>query len=254
MTKSESIKDLAAALSKAQGEIKGAHKDSNNPYFKSNYADLASVWDAIREPFSKHGLSIVQSPGDGTVETLLMHESGEWVQGTLKIDAVRDAVIDDKTGKFIHWKLPTPQATGSAITYGRRYALQSFAGVAPIDDDGEAAMARTDDHREHSAMVVAKAQSKAPSEAPRAQEGHCNWKSLEVHFGNKLKGLQVGSLKNDQLKWLNEEWNPGENPKYPITAKDKALKEAVLKEMESRNIDQSPDSGKVEDDLGWGQP
>ena len=130
MHTSEMINEIAAALAKAQGEMGGALKDSANPFFKSKYADLASVWDACRSPLTKHGLSVVQSPElvDGRVvlETLLMHTSGQWIRGTVSCAA----------------KDESPQAIGSAITYLRRYALQSVAGVAPEDDDGEAAQGR----------------------------------------------------------------------------------------------------------------
>lgn len=131
MTTSETINEIAAALAQAQGEITGAVKDSANPFFKSKYADLASVWDACRAPLSKHGLAIVQSPrADGTlvtVETMLTHASGQWIRDSLSVVAKDDS----------------PQAVGSAITYLRRYALQSFAGVAPDDDDAEAAHGRS---------------------------------------------------------------------------------------------------------------
>lgn len=130
VAKSESIKELAAALSKAQAEIKGAAKDSDNPFFKSRYADLSAVWDACREPLTKNGLAVSQFPSaDGpkvTVETILMHESGEWISRDLTITAKEDS----------------PQAIGSAVTYARRYALAAVAGVAPEDDDGEAAEGR----------------------------------------------------------------------------------------------------------------
>lgn len=130
METSEQINELAAALSKAQGEMGGAVKESANPFFKSKYADLASVRDAVREPFAKNGLSVVQSPSaEGArvcVETLLLHASGQWIRGTVSTTA----------------KDETPQSVGSAITYLRRYALQSFAGVAPEDDDAEAAQGR----------------------------------------------------------------------------------------------------------------
>lgn len=130
MTTSESINEIAAALAKAQGEMGGAVKDSANPFFKSKYADLASVRDACRGPFAKHGLSVVQSPSaEGprvSLETLLLHTSGQWIKGTASASAKDDA----------------PQSIGSAITYLRRYALQSFAGVAPEDDDAEAAQGR----------------------------------------------------------------------------------------------------------------
>jgi hypothetical protein len=127
MKTSEQIGELAAALAKAQGELEGAHKDSANPFFKSKYADLASVWDACRGPLSENGLAIVQLPrADGnavTMETRLMHSSGQWIEGELT------AVAKDEG----------PQSIGSAVTYLRRYMLQAVTGVAPEDDDGNAA-------------------------------------------------------------------------------------------------------------------
>lgn len=127
MQKSENINDLATALSKAQGEIKGAMKDSSNPFFKSKYADLASVWEAFRQPFAKHGLSLVQLPKTEenrvTVETVLLHMSGQWISEVLSASP----------------KDMTPQSVGSTITYLRRYGAQSVAGVCPEDDDGNAA-------------------------------------------------------------------------------------------------------------------
>lgn len=128
--KSESIKELAAALSKAQASITGAVKDSKNPFFKSSYADLQSVWDAIREPLTKNGLSIAQTTqidnGGTALVTILMHSSGEWLQSTYPINPIK----------------ADPQGLGSAITYARRYSLQALCGVCPVDDDGEAAQGR----------------------------------------------------------------------------------------------------------------
>ncbi len=125
--RSDSIATLAGALAKAQGAMDGAKKDAANPFFKSKYADLASVWDAIREPLSANGLAVIQFPrstAEGVeVETLLCHDSGEWVAETLTLPV----------GKY------DPQGVGSAITYARRYGLQSITGVAPEDDDGNAA-------------------------------------------------------------------------------------------------------------------
>jgi hypothetical protein len=129
MNKSESIKELASALSKAQGKIKGAVKDSANPFFKSKYADLASVVEAIREAFSANGLSYIQQVSESEkdevrVETVLMHSSGEWINcGILALPVSKaDA-----------------QGYGSALTYARRYSLSAAVGVAPEDDDGNAA-------------------------------------------------------------------------------------------------------------------
>lgn len=125
--KSEGIGKLADALAKAQAEVAGASKDRENPHFKSKYADLASVWDACRVALSKNGLAVVQlaeSDGDkAAVVTILTHASGEWIKGRIVLKPMKaDA-----------------QGVGSALTYGRRYGLAAMVGVAPEDDDGNAA-------------------------------------------------------------------------------------------------------------------
>ena len=150
MTRSDSIAALAAALSKAQATMTSAKKDSTNPHFKSRYADLASVWDACRESLTKNGLAVVQLPGKDEagyyVETVLTHSSGEFVSCKLHIVPIKD----------------DPQGLGSSITYARKYALAAIAGIAPddSDDDGEAAMGRTDVRREQSARTERATQAK----------------------------------------------------------------------------------------------
>lgn len=130
MTTSEQINEIAAALAKAQGEMGGAKKDAANPFFKSKYADLASVREACLGPLSKYGIAVVQSPSaEGaivSVVTLLVHSSGQWIRGVASCTAKDDS----------------PQSIGSATTYLRRYGLQSFAFIAPEDDDAEAAQGR----------------------------------------------------------------------------------------------------------------
>lgn len=129
--KSESIGKLALALSKAQSKITGALMDSQNPFFKSSYADLASVMDAIRIPFAENELSVSQiadeKDGKLILLTFLMHSSGEYLMSTYPVSS-KD--------------MNNPQAIGSGITYARRYALAAIAGVAQVDDDSEGAMAR----------------------------------------------------------------------------------------------------------------
>ena len=132
MNKSESISNLAKALCKAQNEMGGAVKDSKNPFFKSNYADLTSVIKAIKEPFYNNGLSYSQFPitsegGSGIgVVTVLMHSSGEWLESEFYLPmAKKDA-----------------QGGAQCVTYARRYSLQSMAGIPSADDDAEAAMMR----------------------------------------------------------------------------------------------------------------
>lgn len=129
--RSPTLAKLAEALAKAQGQMEGAAKDSVNPHFKNKYADLAAVWDAIRKPLATNGLSIVQFPrtvqNGVEIETTLLHTSGEFL---------RDAL-------WLPCSKADAQGIGSAITYARRYALMAVCGIAPVDDDGEAAVAST---------------------------------------------------------------------------------------------------------------
>jgi ERF superfamily len=127
MNTSDQLSELAAALSKAQGKITGALKDSSNPFFKSKYSDLASCWDACRQALSECGLSVTQFPstteGKDYLTTTLLHSSGQWMRSSLALNP----------------KDQTSQAVGSAITYARRYALCAVIGIAQVDDDGNAA-------------------------------------------------------------------------------------------------------------------
>lgn len=127
MKMSESITEFAKAMAIFQGEVENAKKTADNPFFKSKYADLAEIWDTIRQPLTKNGLAITQIPSaDGPkvkITTLVTHLSGQWIEGELDLTATK----------------ADPQAIGSAITYGRRYALAAFCGIAQEDDDGNKA-------------------------------------------------------------------------------------------------------------------
>ncbi len=129
--KSESIAHLADALSKAQSQMHAAKKTSDNPFFKSKYADLATVWEACKSELTNNGLSIIQLPSaEGntvSVTTILAHNSGEWINGTITMQA----------------KDSGPQAIGSAITYARRYGLAAIISLPQEDDDGNAATNQT---------------------------------------------------------------------------------------------------------------
>jgi len=127
---SESIANLAKALSIVQGKLTYAKKDSANPFFKSKYADLESVWDACRDLLSDNGLAVVQLPGEyfeGTMAltTIITHSSGEWISQQMSLPVTK----------------PDAQGAGSALTYMRRYALAAAVGVVQADDDGNAASA-----------------------------------------------------------------------------------------------------------------
>jgi hypothetical protein len=124
MNKSETITELAKALSSAQAEMPAVPLTAFNPFFKSRYADLGSVIDTARPILAKNGLSVsqlaVSDPGEVGVETLLMHTSGEWISGRVTIPATAKA-----------------QEAGATITYLRRYAYSAILGMyADEDNDG----------------------------------------------------------------------------------------------------------------------
>jgi hypothetical protein len=125
-------KELATALAKAQGEVENAKKVSNNPHFKSKYADLGTIWDVIRVPLTSNGLSVLQlpceaPPGQIGLVTHILHSSGQSVSERFFV-GLKDA--------------SNPQQVGSALTYMKRYTLLGVAGIASEDDDGEAAVGR----------------------------------------------------------------------------------------------------------------
>lgn len=127
MKTSETIGTIAPALVKAQAQMQAAAKSATNPHFKSKYADLATVIDAVKGPLIANGIMFMQSPtNDATgvqVTTRFQHESGEFIEDTIYLPVPQQ----------------TPQAYGSAITYGKRYGLQSLTGLPSEDDDGEKA-------------------------------------------------------------------------------------------------------------------
>lgn len=131
MNKSESIAKIAPALLKAQRKMGAATKGAANPYFKSKYADLGAVMEVVKDPLNDEGITILQptysKDGSHYVETILMHETGEFIASdALKLEL-------NKTDM---------QQLGSAITYARRYTLQSLLSIPAEDDDGEASMGR----------------------------------------------------------------------------------------------------------------
>jgi len=137
LSQSPELDQLATALAKAQASVKGAAKDSVNPQLRNKYADLASVWEACRDALTSNGLSVSQHPGcDGamaTVDTMLLHCSGQYIASRLT------APIIPQTYNREAAPMVTAQATIAAVTYLRRTALAAVVGVAPEDDDGQAA-------------------------------------------------------------------------------------------------------------------
>jgi ERF superfamily len=231
MQTSEQIAELAAALATAQAAMRGAVKDSENPFFRSKYADLASVWEACREPLTANHLAIVQFPRatfEGKPEayewttrtgevrygvrvptvvsvlTRLMHSSGQW--------------LEDTTSTM----LPNadPQAVGSAITYLRRYALAAVAGVAPEDDDAEAA---------HTASRAQALPKSTPASAPlppgpvgvvKVQTQATKNPSVQRHSITLTDGRLVNTI-NEWLGALAVEAQRGAVPVYVQTKETK---------------------------------
>ena len=125
MRTSEQIEEIAAALAKAQAEVKNPSFNRVNPHFKSKYADLGEVLSVVRPALSKHGIAIMQMTDvtdTGIVlHTRLTHLSGQWIEGVYPVS-----------------QLGTHQQMGAALTYAKRQALSAIVGVAGEDDtDGE---------------------------------------------------------------------------------------------------------------------
>lgn len=122
------MQKIAPAFVKAKREFGPALKDKNNPAFRSKYADLGACIDAVEEALLSHGIAFIQETFEDstgvTVETVFLHESGEVMRcGKLHVPASKQ----------------DPQGYGSALTYARRYSLMAACGIAPEDDDGNAA-------------------------------------------------------------------------------------------------------------------
>jgi hypothetical protein len=213
MEKSESIKELATALNKAQATLQVAKKGSENPFFHSKYADLLSIWDACREALTTNGLSITQiadtgAEGKAVLETVLMHTSGEWIKGRLPLLPVK----------------ADPQAQGSAITYARRYSLSAIIGLCTEeDDDAEGAMNR-----------------EAPKKDATEAKGHwCSIHKTPFFKTTKMKGY-AHPIKdengNDTGEWCNEIKAP--EPKLkpePKTSPDKTSAPIDLASLKFKN-------------------
>lgn len=176
MNKSESIAALSKALAKAQSEVENAGKNANNPHFKSKYADLAEVLNTVRPIFSANGLAISQFPsfenGIASVETIITHESGEWMSG------ISSAPVTKQDA----------QGVGSATTYLRRYSLAAIAGVAQEDDDGNSAI------------------GKAKKPEPVKQPDPSDYDDYCADYQEQITAIKIGINKKD-YKSAADAWN-----------------------------------------------
>ena len=226
---SQSIGNLAAALAAAQAEMKPAKETANNPAFRSKYADLTSCFEACNAVLPKHKLSISQvmvaaPEGYVSVQTLLLHESGEWLSSvcTLKADGNRG--------------VNAAQAAGSAITYARRYGLTAIVGLATDDDDGNAAGAPVQPQQRRQAPAPAPRQQAAPAPAPQPkQEGELDGDRLKALFA-RLRELGY-EAKEDCLIKLSEVLGRTVNSRKDLTI---AEFHQFMAATENASVDQPP--------------
>ena len=117
---SPSVGKLFEALANVQAELEHAEKNSDNPFFKSKYADLSEVLNTGRKVAAKHGISVTQFPvGSNGLITILGHSSGEYIKSRMEMKPTKN----------------DPQGVGSTLTYMRRYAYSAVLGIAQADDD-----------------------------------------------------------------------------------------------------------------------
>lgn len=196
MKHSDELKNLAKALAKFQADIKDPARDKDNPYFKSKYVALDGLLDAVRPVLAANGLSFIQSPvsngQDMGVATLLMHDSGEWIESD---PFMLHAVKND------------PQAGGSAITYARRYSLSAVLGVAWDDDDDANMATKSHQSRSNAQNTPAKgnhtqAGVKAPKTPPQQAQPNTvhDYYELTIEWARAHRAIAfIGPLLNEKF-------------------------------------------------------
>lgn len=229
MKTSESVAAIAGALAKAQGAMGGAAKGKTNPHFKSRYADLEAVVDALKEALSNNAIAYFQAlktnqEGKLGVETMLLHSSGEWLLG------------GDEC--FVPVSKNDPQGFGSATTYLRRYSLMAACGIAPEDDDGNHASAKPG-HDEPKSFPSAAIPANVEGQEllATAEPAHRKWIEAEAE---KINGL-FHSGKNLAEYWHEQKYDHEEQlmlslllsapVRRRIKDQDREIKLAKQKEM-----------------------
>jgi hypothetical protein len=187
MNKSDSIKELASALSKAQSEISNPKKNAANPFFKSRYSDLSEVINVSKPVLSDHGLSILQMPMFSenivSVETVLTHDSGEFISSTISMPVIK----------------PDPQSIGSLISYCRRYAWAAFCGLAQEDDDGNAASGNHETQGQNELAWYNSFEADKEAMAKSIKDGK---RTAEQIINNLCKTHKVSTKVREQIKQL----------------------------------------------------
>lgn len=210
MKTSEFVTDISKSLSAAQGSMRAARKDSVNPHFKSSYSDLSSAWEAIRKPITDNGLSVLQDVTTNelgvSITTLIMHASGQWIEfGPLQLPVSR---------KEVH-------GFGSAITYGKRYALCAALGIVADEDD---------DGNEASLSQPQRSSVSIPTTAQRSL-------LISIAEAERLESLVVeGDLEGRQktLNYFGAKMNPPIAQPKVFTQLDEAASEAIERALIKR--------------------
>jgi hypothetical protein len=185
MKKSETILEIVKALAKAQSQFKVAVFDKKNPHFKSSYASLESVHNAVREGLSANGLAIAHLIEDGKMVTTLFHTSGEWIGCELALPANL-----------------SPQQLGSALTYFRRYSICCLLAI-PSGEDDDGNDAEKSHHEKPKADVFCLTFAQC-EEVDRLLAGNDDLKS-KILLGYKVKHLY--EIPGDQFRLITENIN-----------------------------------------------
>jgi hypothetical protein len=181
MTHSESIANIAKALSLFHIKVETIKKDANNPFFKSTYASLSNILDSIKEPLMESGLSIAQFPTmERTLITLLMHgESGEWIESSYEMKPVKD----------------DPQSRGSVLTYQRRYAISAILLLNIMEDDDANASSYVSQKKEEKELPWLNDQTDAFNRAKeKIRSGEITLDVVRQHYkvSKKIESLLTG--------------------------------------------------------------
>lgn len=225
MYQSEQINELDLALSKAQGEIFPAIKDTTNPFFKSKYADLSSVWNVCRTPLSKNGLAIIQTTreenGKPILVTTLVHSSGQWIE-------LHTPILTTKNDA---------QGFGAAMTYMRRYSLSAMVGICQEDDDGNTSSGLT-----NKPAVQARIQPQMSQITPEIEP------KMSVFQANELKSLLEKcnpTYRNKMYDYLKKNFGDADFTRVPANSFD-SMRLSFIKNIEEGQL-KSNDVSLVED-------
>lgn len=211
MKHSETMSEISKALAKFQGEVKDPTKDTSNPFFKSKYVPLDGLLNAVRPVLAKNGLSFMQFlGGDGqtiTVTTLLLHESGEWIES--EPFPLKPVKAD-------------PQSYGSACTYGKRYSLSAALGIGwEEDDDGNKASQKPSQNAQNRAQPPKQQQANTSSQDEK--------KTVLQRLSADMKQNGMGG---DEMKMLLQKRYNKESSKELTLAEARDLAQNYMKYWE----------------------